>query len=74
MQPAESGIGFEMIEEHGIGAAIESISPFTDVESMNDKFLNTFMTIGGIDYGFSKESLAHRSDSDGSQISKSSLA
>jgi len=74
MQPAVSGIGFELIEEPGIGVAIESISRFTNMESMNDKFLNTFMTERGIDYGSPKGFLAHRSDSDGSQISKSSLA
>ena len=45
-----------MSEELGIGVDIESISRFSNVKSMNDKFLNTFMTEREIDYCFSKES------------------
>ena len=49
-----------MHEEFGIGIDIESVSRISDMKSLNDKFLNTFMTVRGIDYGFSKESLAHQ--------------
>ncbi len=45
-----------MHEEFGIGVDIESISRFSNVKSMKDKFLNTFMTEREIDYCFSKES------------------